>query len=128
MVAYWAQKNPIRAKLIQMEFESQFTMCVFDFLFATHTFSNTFLSCFLEAPNSSFYPNVVFCRNFHQTPFCKRYIKQTLLLVQFWASCSMMHKENPPLTLSLKTKIRNIKVLQVEAIPTIFQFLKCMKA
>jgi hypothetical protein len=52
----------------------------------------------------------------------------TLLLAQFWACCGMMHKENPPLTLSLKTKIRNIKVPQVEAIPTIFLLLKCMKA
>jgi len=32
---------------------------------------------FSEAQNTSFFANVVFCRDFHQTPFCKRCTKQT---------------------------------------------------
>jgi len=33
---------------------------------------------FLEALNTNFFANVLFCRDFHQTLFCKHYTKQTL--------------------------------------------------
>lgn len=39
---------------------------------------DTFLLWFLKASNTSFYDNVIFCRDFHQIVFYKHSIKQTL--------------------------------------------------
>jgi len=72
----------------------------------TSTISDVFLPWFSEAPNTSFYTNVVFYRDFHQTPFCKHSTKQALsclipglfavekFLLQMKWCCPALHMNN----------------------------------
>jgi len=47
-------------------------------------FFNTFLPWFSQALYSSIYDDVVFCHDFHQTPFCKRNNKHAIIFGRKW--------------------------------------------